>query len=217
METKLDKQANFTLKLDIIFENEDFLVINKPADLIVHPVKSLAETTLVSVLLKKYPGIKNVGENCLRPGIIHRLDKNVSGLLIIAKNQKTFDYFKKQFQLQQIIKEYFALVHGQVSKETGIINLALARDKNGKMTLAKSAHLGNIKESWTEYKILKKLKNFTLLKIKIKTGRTHQIRLHLKSIGHSIVGDDLHKIKRQKKVTLKRIFLHAFHLSFIDL
>jgi len=216
----LDNYHNFKIKLNILFENEDFLVINKPAGLVVHPIKSLEEKTLVTLLLKHCPNIKNVGDpsaNNLRPGIVHRLDKDVSGLLIIPKTQSAFNYFKNEFQNHQIIKEYFALVHGQPKKEKDIISLALARDARGKITLAKSADLGNIKESWTEYEVIKKFKDFTLLKIKIKTGRTHQIRIHLKSIGHPIAGDQLHKIKRQKKVELNRIFLHAFHLNFTDL
>jgi len=219
----LDKQADFRLKLNIIFENEDFLVINKPAGLVVHPVKSFEENTLVTLLLNYYPAIQNVGDLAkaglvnLRPGLVHRLDKDVSGLLLIAKTQKAFDYFKSEFQQHRITKEYCALVHGHLAKEKDIISLALARDERGKMTLAKSANLASVKESWTEYEVVKKFEDFTLLKVKIKTGRTHQIRLHLKSIGHPIVGDSIHKIKRQKKVELDRVFLHAFHLAFKDL
>lgn len=215
----VDNYHDFEIKLNILFENEDFLVINKPAGLVVHPVKSLEEKTLVTLLLKHYPNIKNVGDpsaNNLRPGIVHRLDKDVSGLLIIPKTQSAFNYFKNEFQNHRIVKEYFALVHGQPKKEKDIISLALARDAHGKTTIAKSADLENIKESWTEYETIKKFKDFTLLKVKIKTGRTHQIRIHLKSIGHPIVGDQLHKIKRQKKVELNRVFLHAFHLAFKD-
>jgi 23S rRNA pseudouridine1911/1915/1917 synthase len=221
----LDKNLDLEVKLDIIFENEDFLVINKPSGLVVHPVKSLAEETLVSLLLIHCPTIKNVGDpdktgnpptGGLRPGIVHRLDKNVSGLLLVAKTQKAFDYFKKEFQLHRMTKEYMALVYGQPPKERDIIQLALTKDSRGKMTLAKSANLEQIKESWTEYWVIKKFKDFTLLQVKILTGRTHQIRIHLKSIGCPIIGDTVYKIKRQKKVDLERIFLHAFHLAFKD-
>lgn len=219
MDLALDKRQDLEVKLDIIFENEDFLVINKPAGLVIHPVKSLAEKTLVTLLIEHYPTIKKVGESLtpnLRPGIVHRLDKDVSGLLLVAKTQKAFDYFKKEFQQHRIIKEYLALVHGQPPKEKDTIQLALTKDSRGKMTLAKSANLEQIKESWTEYEIIKKFKDFTLLKVKILTGRTHQIRIHLKSINCPIVGDQVYKIKRQKKVDLGRIFLHAFHLAFED-
>lgn len=216
MANQLDNYPHFKLKLDIIFENKDFLILNKPAGLVVHPIKSLEEKTLITFILDHEPTIKMVGEHPLRPGIVHRLDKDVSGLLLIAKTQLAFDYFKKAFQNHQIIKEYLALVHGQAKKEKDIISLALARDSKGKMTLAKSTGLESIKESWTEYEVIKRFKEFTLLKVKIKTGRTHQIRLHLKSVGFPIVGDQLHSIKRQKKINLGRIFLHAFHLSFND-
>lgn len=223
MATELDNQPDFRVKLDIIFENRDFLIINKPAGLVIHPVKSLAEKTLVGLLIDYCPAINNVddparvGQINLRPGIIHRLDKDVSGLLLVCKTQEAFNYFKKEFQNHCVIKEYLALVHGQPKKEKDIVSLALAKDNQGKMTLAKSAHLEKIKESWTEFEVLEKFKNFTLLKVKIKTGRTHQIRIHLKSIGCPIVGDTLYKIKRKKSISLNRIFLHAFHLSFTDL
>lgn len=211
-EVSLDRNKNF----EIIFEGPDFLIVNKPANLLVHPVKNLKEITLVDLLLKRYPEIKNVGEDPLRAGIVHRLDKEVSGLMIIPRNQKSFEHFKNEFKNKKIEKKYLALVHGKVKKDEGIITLPLAKDK-GKILLAKSIDLEKIKESWTEYEVIKRFKDFTLLKIRTKTGRTHQIRIHLKTIGHPIVGDEKYKIKRQKTIQLKRIFLHAYKLGFHDL
>jgi 23S rRNA pseudouridine1911/1915/1917 synthase len=211
MEKFIDKNK----KIEIIFKSQDFLIINKPANLLVHKTEKSFEPTLVDFLLKSYPEIKDVGENPLRAGIVHRLDKEVSGLMIIPLNQNAFNHFKNEFKNRKVEKEYLALVHGQVKKE-GIITLPLVKDK-GKILLAKSIDLEKIKESWTEYKVVKIFKDFTLLKIKTKTGRTHQIRIHLKSIGHPIVGDKKYKIKRQKIIDLGRIFLHAYKLGFYDL
>lgn len=215
---ELDTIAYFPLKLDIVKEKPDYLVINKPAGLIVHPLRSLKEKTLATALLNFYPEIKGVGDPALaglRPGIVHRLDKEVSGLILVTKAQRAFDYFKEEFKKHRVQKEYLALVHGQPTKKTGIINLALIK-KGAKTLLAKTASLEKIKDSWTEYEIIKKFKDFSLLKVKIKTGRTHQIRIHLKSINCPIVGDKEYKIKRQKIINLGRIFLHSYKLGFYD-
>jgi len=242
-ENQLDEIPHFSLKLDIVKETSDYLVINKPAGLLVHPLRSFKEKTLATALINFFPKIKDVGDSVkagqinLRPGIVHRLDKDVSGLILVAKTQRAFDYFKEQFAKHLVQKEYLALVYGRPAKESGIITLPLA--KNGaKTTLAKKIDLGKIKESWTEYKVIKyfmstlnhtekkrtKIDNqhqlanvFTLLKVKTQTGRTHQIRIHLKSIGHPIVGDKKYKIKRQKIIDLGRVFLHAYKLGFYDL
>ncbi len=243
---ELDTIAYFPLKLDIVKEKPDYLVINKPAGLIVHPLRSLKEKTLVTALLNFYPEIKGVGDPALaglRPGIVHRLDKEVSGLILVAKTQRAFDYFKEEFEKHRVQKEYLALVHGQPTKKTGIINLALIK-KGAKTLLAKTASLEKIKDSWTEYEVIRRFaptRNyadrtrtnadiqrksassqrqsaniFTLLKVKILTGRTHQIRIHLKSINCPIVGDKEYKIKRQKIINLGRIFLHSYKLGFYD-
>lgn len=212
---ELDKK----IKLEIIFKNPDFLIVNKPAGIPVHPIKSLEEKTLINLILPFYPEIKNIGDSKtikLRPGIVHRLDEDVSGLMIIARTQKMFDHLKKEFAERRVKKEYLALVHGQLKENKKIITLPLIKIK-GKTIPAKSVPIEKIKESWTEYEVLKKFKNFSLVKVKTKTGRTHQIRVHFKSIGHPIVGDEKYKIKRQKVIPLKRIFLHAFKLGFYDL
>jgi 23S rRNA pseudouridine1911/1915/1917 synthase len=206
------------LKLEIIYEDNNFLVINKPAGLLVQPTKFQKKETLIDLLLKNYPEIKNVGQK-ERPGIVHRLDKDVSGLMVIAKNQKAFNHLIQQFKENKIKKEYIALVFGSLQKEKGLIDLPIGRTKKGKLVAIKyKKKIKFEKPALTEYEVIKKYQEFTLLKVKPLTGRTHQIRLHLKSINHPIVGDKKYSFKNLKsKVNLDRIFLHANYLGFLDL
>ena len=226
---------------EIIFEDEDCLVINKPAGLPVHGGGNITEETLADLLIKKYPNIKDVGDDPTRPGIVHRLDKEVSGLMVIAKNQASFDNLKKQFKKREINKEYIGLVYGNVSIEEGEINFPIKRAATGYKMAAMpiqnidllsrktptSRDQGNIEGSFksrdalTTYKTIKKFVNYTLLSIKIKTGRTHQIRVHFFAYGHPLVGDPLYNTKKTRikneKLKLGRVFLMACHLSFKDL
>ena len=226
---------------EIIFEDKNYLVINKPAGLIVHGGPGIKEDVLTDLIIKKYPKIKEVGDDILRPGIVHRLDKEVSGLMVIAKTKDSFDNLKKQFKNRDIHKEYLALVHGQINKDEEEINFPIKRARDGYKMAAvpfnsqkilsrenlKNRDAGNIKAltkskmAITSFKVIKRFINFTYLSIKIKTGRTHQIRVHLHAYGHPLVGDNLYftsktKIKN-KKINLNRIFLVANNLSFKDL
>jgi 23S rRNA pseudouridine1911/1915/1917 synthase len=210
-------------KIKIIHENDEFLVINKPAGLAVH---GLSNYTLADWLVEKYPSILKVGDDPERPGIVHRLDKDVSGLMVIAKTQTAFNNLKEQFQDRTIKKEYTALVHGKIKKDNAVINFPIKRSREGyKMAAMPATTKGEPNEAGrlaeTEFRILKRLINYTLLKIKIKTGRTHQIRVHLAAYDHPIVGDNTYgtaKSRAQnKKLGLNRIFLIADHLSFTDL
>ena len=225
----------------IIFEDENYLVINKPAGLAVHPGGNIVGATLIDWLLDYCPAIKTVGEDESRPGIMHRLDMDVSGLMVLAKNQKSYENLKKQFQDREVIKEYIALVHGQVSKDDDIINFPIKRSKDGYKMAAlpkntanlltrrslKNRDQGNLegffksKESITEFSVLKRFVNYSLLDIKIKTGRTHQIRVHFYAYGHPLVGDPLYFTKKTKakneKLKLERVFLFAKKLSFKNL
>lgn len=199
---------------EIIYENNDFLVINKPAGLLVHKTSKNEENTLVDWLIKKYPEIVKVGDSILRPGIVHRLDKDTSGIMIIAKNQKTFDYLKNLFKNHQIKKTYLALVWGIPENKKGVINIPIGLKSGSIKRTIYSEKLK--KQAITEYKVLKSFKNsngdlLSLLEIYPKTGRTHQIRVHLKSIGCPICGD---KLYGKKNDYFKRLMLHALSLEF---
>ncbi len=214
-----EKKGLKNFKLDIIAETEDYLVINKPCGLVAHPGVHNEKNTLTDILIAKYPKIKKAGDDPARPGIVHRLDKDVSGVMVIAKTQKMFLKLKEQFQERTTKKEYIALVYGVVSKPNGIINFPIARsEKDGVKMAARSVAQGG-REAITEFTVLKDLAKWTLLSAKIKTGRTHQIRAHLNACGHPIVGDKIYK-PRKLKPTLRfgdRLFLHAWHLGFSDL
>ncbi|MFA5318260.1 MAG: RluA family pseudouridine synthase [Patescibacteria group bacterium] len=231
-------QKNKTLpKFKIIAETDDYLVINKPAGVIVHGGESVEEATLTDALEKQYPEIKKVGEDPLRPGIVHRLDKEASGLMVVVKNNKIFDHLKNQFQKRKTLKKYFALVYGQTSKEHDEINFPISRSAKGyKMAALPRSPRYNFGEAGrssdtvgmragrnaiTEFNVEQKFINYTLLDITIKTGRTHQIRVHMSAYGHPIVGDDLYGTKKTReqnaKLKLSRIFLHAHTLGFEDL
>ena len=200
--------------MKIIFENQDILIIDKPANLTVHPINETQKDTLVDQLLAYYPEIKNIGDDPLRPGIVHRLDKDTSGLMVIAKNNKSFEYLKNLFKNREIIKKYLALVHGIVKDDKGIITKSISFSK--KDFKKRSALLDeNSKSAITRYKIIERFEIYTLLEASIETGRTHQIRIHLHSIGYPVVGDQQYKFKRLKTPeNLTRQFLHASYLKF---
>ncbi|MFH0819458.1 MAG: RluA family pseudouridine synthase [bacterium] len=215
-EKKIDLKADKLIPFKIIFENEDFLVVDKPAGLVVHPSKSSPEGTLANALLAYCPKIEKVGEDLLRPGLVHRLDKDVSGLLVVAKNQKIFSHLKEQFSVRMVKKEYLALVYGKLSRDEGTIDFDIVRSKK-KRTLMAAIPQKTGRAALTQYEVIKKFVNYSFLKLTIKTGRTHQIRVHLKAIGHPLVGDQFYKIKKYKeKIKLNRVFLHATTLGFFD-
>ena len=236
----------------VIYEDSDFLAIDKPAGLLVHAVRhtslkprgsslAIEEPTLVDWLLKHYPEIKMVGDDPeMRPGIVHRLDKDTSGVMLIPRNQKYFEYLKSLFQKHEIEKTYLAVVYGVPKKSEGVIDAPIGI-VNG--TLRRSIRSKKMsKEAVTEYKVLRsfnisklsyfkyddvvlemlKSKNIeilSLLEVHPKTGRTHQIRVHLASIGHPIVGDKLYgpRSSRASRLELRtpfRLMLHAFSIAF---
>lgn len=216
---------------EIIFENKDFIVVNKPAGLMVHAARvgarrhaaagaaRSAEPTLVDWLTARYPEIKNVGDDpVLRPGIVHRLDKATSGVMLVARTQTSFEYLKKLFQEHQIKKTYYALVSGVPKNKTGIIDAPIGI-KNG--SLKRSIHSQKMaKAAVTEYSVVKVIEKnekekFAFLKVSPQTGRTHQIRVHLASIGHPIVGDALYGNKANAAAA-PRLMLHAAALTFLD-
>jgi len=206
-----------------VAETDEYLVINKPTGMIVHGGPGIKEKTLADSLLNSYPEISDVGEDKIRPGIVHRLDKEASGLMVVTKTSKSYNNLKKQFQDRTIFKEYTALVYGSLEKSEDKINFPIKRSAKGyKMAaLPDNEEAENAREAITEFKTAQKLINYTLLKVKIKTGRTHQIRAHMAAYGHPIVGDNIYSTKRtreqNKKNALGRIFLVATKLSFYDL
>ncbi len=211
------KKNNKIIKPRIIKQTEDYLIINKPHGLLVHPTDKKETNTLANWLLEKFPDLIHVGDDPRRPGIVHRLDREVSGLMIIALNQKFFEIIKKQFQERTIIKEYTALAHGNIINNEGEVITPLERDNES--GLMKALPAGEGLNAHTTYEVIKRYPNYTLIKVQIKTGRMHQIRAHLYSIGHSIVGDKLYQTKdlrKKKKIVDLRIFLHASSLKFQD-
>ncbi len=222
------------MEIKIVYEDQNFIVINKPTGLLVHGIKNVdrhnsadSEATLADWLVKIYPELKNIGdEPVVRPGIVHRLDKDTSGVMVIARTPISFEYLKKLFQNHQVVKTYLALVFGDVTPVVGSIDKPIGL-QNGTVrhtVWPKSAKM--IKPAKTDYKVLKRLsfnnQIFSLLELKPLTGRTHQIRVHLHSIGHPIVGDKIYgasKIRSQlaHALNLARIFLHAESIEFVDL
>lgn len=200
-----------TYNLKIIFENPDLAVIDKPAGLMVHPAAGREDDTLANILISKYPNIKNVGDPH-RPGIVHRLDEDTSGLLVVAKTQPGFDYLKGLFLNRLIEKQYLALVHGVPEKLHGMIDEPI-----GKNSTHQKMKVGVGREAKTEYRLLASdpAGLFSLLLVNLHTGRTHQIRVHLNHIGHPVVGDWLYggEHKQADKQLIARQFLHARRLK----
>ena len=212
------------MKPQIVYQDNNFLVINKPSGLITHQ-KNLddKQPSVVDWVIENYPELKNVGEPFIasghptsRAGIVHRLDKDTSGLIIIAKNNEVFFYFKNLFQTRKIKKHYLALVHGQLKNNMGTIASPLGRIGMKRTTIIEGKKLIDKKEAETEYRLVKKYQNFSLLELTPKTGRTHQLRVHLNSIDHPITGDPVYGFKKlPPPFGLNRLFLHAYKLEFI--
>ncbi|MFC1809875.1 RluA family pseudouridine synthase [Patescibacteria group bacterium] len=209
------------IKLEVVFENNDILVVNKPSGMVVHPTNEGKHFTgtLVNALLNN-PGkenLSNVGGD-LRPGIVHRLDKDTSGLLIIAKNNKIHRYLIKKMKERTIEKTYYALILGEPETEEGTIDAPLTRARRDYKRITLSTE-GEGREAITKYKVKNVFeyegKRFSLIEANILTGRTHQIRVHFSSIGHPVIGDEIYGNKKVNSLfKLDRFFLHAAQLKF---
>ncbi len=210
----------------ILFEDNDMLAINKPAGLVVHSDGKTDEKNLVDWLLEKYPSIKNVGEpwvkesgeEILRSGIVHRLDRETSGVMLVAKTQEGFECLKKQFQNHEVEKIYHALVNGEMKNDSGIIDRPIGRSsKDFRMWSAQRGARGQMREAVTEYKVLSRHGGFSLVEVYPKTGRTHQIRVHFKAISYPLVSDSLYAPNHKKALGLERLGLHSYKAVFSDL
>ncbi|MBI5654042.1 RluA family pseudouridine synthase [Candidatus Uhrbacteria bacterium] len=204
-------------KLHIIDETKDFIVIDKPTGLLVHPDSKQQTGTLVDLLLDFDPKIAKIGEYPERPGIMHRLDKEVSGLMVVARTQMAFDSLKQQFAEHSVDKKYLALVFGEMNKDEGDIKFRIAHSKTKNRMAARPKHEEEGKAAWTHYTVLKRFRHATLVELTILSGRTHQIRAHLLALGHPIMGDELYTAKAPgRSLKAPRLMLQCIRLGFKD-
>ncbi len=207
--TELEPQE---INLNIIYEDDEILVIDKPAGQVVHPGAGLPQGTLVNGLIFFYPEIKNVGSP-LRPGIVHRLDKETSGLMVVARTQEAHNSLRQQFEDRTVEKVYLGLAAGQFKDQKGMIDLPVGRHSVERQKMSVRSRKSRV--AITRYEVLREFKHSTLLALKPLTGRTHQLRVHLAAIGHPLLGDTRYgQTWRKKRKVAPRLFLHAFALSF---
>lgn len=216
----------------LLFEGKNYLLLNKPSGLVVHSDGRTKEDTLVDWLLDKYPKIKGVGESMFikkddqeikieRSGIVHRLDRETSGVMIIARNQEAFEVLKEKFQKREVSKTYLAFVYGAPKAKKGVIDAPIGRSpKDFRRWSAQQGARGNLREAVTEWRVLfsfedNKKEIFSLVEFRPQTGRTHQIRVHAKYMHHPIVSDSLYSGKRKEALGFDRQALHARHISFV--
>ena len=204
------------LPLNIIYEDDDLLVVNKRAGMVVHVGAGVKSGTLVNALLHHVGKLSTAGGE-LRPGIVHRLDRMTSGLVVVAKNDLAHRELSAQFTSREVHKTYVALVHGRMTNDRGEISTAVGRDPKRRIRM-RPGGIG-AREASTRYRLLRRFRHFTLLEAEPRTGRTHQIRVHLSSIGHPVVGDTLYgaparlRIETREEKTMERNFLHAAALE----
>jgi 23S rRNA pseudouridine1911/1915/1917 synthase len=196
------------LPLEILYEDTDVIAVNKPAGMVVHSGAGRHSGTLVNALLHRFRNLSTVG-GALRPGIVHRLDRLTSGVILVARTDKSHRHLAEQFSSRQVEKVYLALVHGRVKADRGKVTTPITRDPVRRVRM--TARLASGRSAITEYKVLGRFDKFTLLEVRIGTGRTHQIRVHLASIGHPVAGD---KLYGAPATGLDRYFLHAQRITF---
>lgn len=198
------------IDLDIVYEDHDIVVVNKPKGMVVHPAPGHYSNTLVNALLyhcRDLSGINGV----MRPGIVHRIDKDTSGLLVVAKNDTAHEALSKQLQDKTCHREYVAIVHHPFSHEYGTVHAPIGRDEKDRQKMAVTAH--NSKDAITHFTVLENFKEYAYIKCQLETGRTHQIRVHMQYIGHPIAGDP--KYGYRKTIEANGQLLHACALEFI--
>lgn len=215
-----------SLGIEVVADAPEYVVVNKPTGVLVHPTEANEPLTLTRWLAEMYPEIAGVGDDPVRPGIVHRLDREASGLMVIAKNQAMFDFLKEQFQNRTVQKEYIVLVHEVMERDHGTIDFPIDRASEGRMAARPKIDPLSLrhvrfnqggKEALTEYDVIKRFTRFSLLRVRIHTGRTHQIRVHMLAMNHPVVGDTLYmnrKLNLKRDKELGRLFLHAEKLCF---
>src|SRR3989344_964745 len=219
-------EKDLTEEIKIIYEDADIVAIDKPAGLLVHSDGKSTQPTVVDWLLRRYPHIGGVGEPMKmpdgsvidRPGIVHRIDKDTSGVLVIAKTHNAFLLLKESFKERHVKKLYHAIVYGEVRGGSGVISMPIGRSGSGfvarKDTPGNRQKVGKTRDAITRYRVLKRFNGYTLLEVKPETGRTHQIRVHLKSIGHPVLCD---KLYARGRACIGRMERHALHAAAIEL
>lgn len=201
------------IPLEILYEDSDIIVVNKPAGMVVHPAAGNPSGTLVNALLYHCRDLSGIG-GCLRPGIVHRLDKGTSGVIVAAKNDSAHLNLSNQFKARMVEKKYYALLYGRLPKDEGVILAPIGRHVSDRKKMSTKTKKGRIAE--TGFKVIKHFGDeLTFVDIKLKTGRTHQIRVHFSHLGHPLVGDKLYGGgKTAKRLPFSRPFLHSYKLSF---
>ena len=210
------------LPLTVLHEDDDLVVIDKPAGLVVHPAAGHADQTLVNALLFRVHDLSGIG-GTIRPGIVHRLDKDTSGVMVIAKHDEAHRRLTAEWGTERVRKEYLALVYGTPSPERGTVDASIARDPRNRKRMA--VVVANGRRAITDYEVQQRLRHVSLVRCTLRTGRTHQIRVHMKHIGHPIVGDPVYSGPQWKGIpdkraqrtlaSLERQALHATRLSFV--
>ena len=200
------------IKLDIVYEDEYLLVVNKPSGMVVHPAPGNYTNTLVNALMYHCNNNLSSVNGAVRPGIVHRIDADTSGLLLVAKNDEVHNDLAKQISEKSVKREYVALVHGIINEDSATIDAPIGRDKNNRKKMAVTSE--NSKEAVTHLYVLERLNNATLIKCVLETGRTHQIRVHLNYINHPIVNDPVYGLRKQENVSFGQM-LHAKTIGFI--
>ncbi|NLW69639.1 MAG: RluA family pseudouridine synthase [Eubacteriaceae bacterium] len=200
------------IPIEIVYEDDSVAVVDKPAGMVVHPAPGNYSGTLVNALMYHLDGLSAIN-GVIRPGIVHRIDKDTSGLLVIAKTDKAHRALSEQFEAHSITRVYTAFVHGVFERRFGLINAPIARNVSDRKTFAVSGR--NSKNALTRYSVEKQYKAFALLELRLETGRTHQIRVHMKYIGHPVVGDKTYGVNTSIDGLFKGQLLHAGKLGFI--
>ena len=218
-----ESDAGVSSEPTIIFEDKDIIVVNKPAGLSVHADGKHERATLVDWLAVNYPELKGVGEEQTlsdgtiidRPGIVHRLDRQTSGAMVVARTQKSFEFLKKQFQDREVKKVYRAFVYGALKEERGIIDRPIGSARGGLGPRTATRPHGVMRDAQTAYRVIQNGKDAAYVEAFPKTGRTHQIRVHFSAIQHPIVCDTLYAPSRKPILGFIRLALHAFSVSFV--